>query len=309
MNFENLSPDMCAILAREMFKKETGYTNKTNTKLDEEICSSLIGTTYNVCSELWNHIDPLNNLALQELHPKIQIQQAHPKHLFWALLFLKCYCTEPILTRLVGGVDNKTFRKWSWAFVDGISLLKQRIIKLENRFMGWDGLSVCLISVDGMDCAIQEIWPFDKEIFSEKMNGPGYKYEIGVCIKTGWIVWVNGPFKAGRSDKTIFAEDGLKAALCDDEGVEVDARYQGDDQLKNPSVAQSREDRKQKGKVRARHENVNGCLKKFDVLNGIFRHDPKEKHGTCFNAVAVITQLQFELEGGLYSVDYNARYD
>jgi hypothetical protein len=83
--------------------------------------------------------------------------------------------------------------------------------------------------VDGVDCPIQEPYPFHKGIFSEKPNGPGYKYEVGVCIKTGAIVWVNGPFKAGKHDSTIFKEDGLKDALCDDECIEVDAAYQGDD--------------------------------------------------------------------------------
>ena len=168
---------------------------------------------------------------------------------------------------------------------------------------------VCLISVDGVDCPIQETYPFDPKIFSEKLNGPGYKYEIGICIKTGWIVWVNGPFKAGKNDKTIFGEDGLKDALHDDEGVEVDSGYQGNDKLKNPSVSQSRKDRIQKSRVRARHEIVNSYFKKFRVLDSVFRHDPKEKHGKCFNAVAVITQLRFAIEGALYEVEYDVRYD
>jgi hypothetical protein len=100
-----------------------------------------------------------------------------------------------------------------------------------------------LISVDGIDCAIQEHYPFDVQIFSKKLNGPGFKYEIGVCILTGDIVWVNGPFfKAGRNDVTIFVEDGLKFTLAADEAVEVDAGYQGDNQLKNPNVAQTRAD-------------------------------------------------------------------
>jgi hypothetical protein len=110
----------------------------------------------------------------------------------------------------------------------------------KNRFRNWDGISICLISVDGTDCPIEELYPFDKGIFSEKLNGPGYKYEVGVCIRTADIVWVNGPFKAGRADKTIFQEDGLRDALCDDECVEADAGYQGDDKLKNPNISQSK---------------------------------------------------------------------
>lgn len=164
------------------------------------------------------------------------------------------------------------------------------------------------MSVDGVDCAIKEPYPFNTGIFLKKLNGPGYKYEIAICIKTGAIVWVNGPFKAGRPDKTIFTDDGLKDALCDQECVEVDKGYQGDDKFKNPCISQSRNDRTQKSRVRARHENVNGVLKKFAVLDDVFRHKP-EKHQVCFDAVAVIAQLRFELDSPMYDVKYNAEYD
>lgn len=165
------------------------------------------------------------------------------------------------------------------------------------------------MSVDCVDCAVKEPYPFDKGIFSEKLNGPGYKYEIGICIATGDIVWVNGPFKAGKNDSTIFKEDGLMDALCEDECVEVDAGYKGSDKFKNPNISQCRTDRKQKSRVRARHEVANSRLKLFEVLNSIFRHEAKEKHQMCFDAVAVITQLMFEFHGRVYDVEYNAQYD
>ena len=49
---------MFATVAREVFDKKTGYSNKTTRALDNEICESLIGTSYEVCSELWNLISP-----------------------------------------------------------------------------------------------------------------------------------------------------------------------------------------------------------------------------------------------------------
>jgi hypothetical protein len=165
--------------------------------------------------------------------------------------------------------------------------------------------------VDGTDCPVKEPRPFDTKIFSEKLNGPGLKYEVGVAIQTCDIVWINGPFKAGRPDKTIFKEDGLKAALCEDERVEADRGYNGDDCLMNPDVAQSRDDRIQKSQVRGRHEIVNGRLKNFSILNDVFRTTGEKmfkKHGLAFGAVAVIVQLGFELHGHLYDVKYNANY-
>jgi hypothetical protein len=168
-----------------------------------------------------------------------------------------------------------------------------------------------LISVDGVDCGIKEPYPFNTSIFSQKLNGPAYKYEIGLCIVTGDIVWVNGPFEAGRHDATIFKEDGLRDSLCDDEGIEVDAVYQDDEKFKSPNVSQSRKDRRQKSQVRSRHEIVNSRFKDFNVLDMTFRHTKgmKEKHCICFDAVAVVTQLSFEFNGHLHSVEYDVRYD
>jgi hypothetical protein len=187
-------------------------------------------------------------------------------------------------------------------------LIYSQKIVWNNRFRNWDHSSLCLISVDGTDCPIKEPRPFNTEIYSQKLNGPGYKYEVGISIQNCDIVWINGPFPAGKADITVFKEEGLAQALCEDECVEADRGYQGNDSIKNPNIAQSREDRKQKSKVRARHEIVNGRLKVFGILDGVFRHSLRQ-HGNAFRAVAVIVQLGFELEGGLYDVEYNAKYD
>ena len=104
------------------------------------------------------------------------------------------------------------------------------------------------------------------------------------------------------------------AILADDEGVEVDAGYTGDHKFKPPETASSRVGRKQKSVVRGRHENVNGRLKIFDVLNIPFRHlQPRskmmEKHARSFEAIAVITQLKFENGESLYDVPYDLSYE
>jgi hypothetical protein len=66
MDFPIMTPATIADHAREMFKKNTGYANKTMKKLEEEICKSLIGTTYETASEGWNLINPSETAALQE---------------------------------------------------------------------------------------------------------------------------------------------------------------------------------------------------------------------------------------------------
>lgn len=264
------------------------------------------GCSVAVVAHIWGRIQP----ALTK-------PASHPKHLLWALVFIKIYSTEDVHSRIVGWPDRKTFRTWTWYILEKVAALKDEVIVLNNRFEGYDGSTTCLISLDCTDCPVMEPWPFDTKWYSQKMNGPAVKYEVAVCIKTGHIVWTNGPHPASANDATLFGNT-LADLLADDEGAEVDGVYKGHDKLKAPTVAKSRAERKQKSQARGRHENVNGRLKIFNVLNNSFRHTGEfatrgdtlmEKHAVCFNAVAVITQLGFSLgENKLYDVKYDVDY-
>ena len=122
--------------------------------------------------------------------------------------------------------DPKTFRKWSWYFVDKIASLEENVIRFDDRFIDWDNVTTCLMSVDGTHCPVNEPWPFDPKWFSHKFNGPAVTYEVGVCIKTGSIVWIYGPEVASMGDATMFKKK-LAGLLCENEGVEVDGGYKG----------------------------------------------------------------------------------
>lgn len=49
-------------------------------------------------------------------------------HLLWALMFMKVYGKESTMCSLAGGVDKKTFRKWTWFFVNAISNLETYVV-------------------------------------------------------------------------------------------------------------------------------------------------------------------------------------
>ena len=71
--------------------------------------------------------------------------------------------------------------------------------------------------------------------YSHKFNGPALRYEVAVCIQTGWIVWTGGPFPAGDfPDLEIYRLD-LKERLCEHERVEADEGYAGDLSVRTPS--------------------------------------------------------------------------
>ena len=155
------------------------------------------------------------------------------------------------------------------------------------------------MSVDGTDFRVRgKLLPNgqpDKRLCSYKFKGPALRYEVGMCIRTSDIVWINGPFLPGvYNDLAMFwSEGGLRDQLEDDERVEADDGYIGNcpHHCKCPKLMAHREDQKRmKARLRMRHETVNERFKNFNCLQDRFRH-PLEKHGNFFRAVAVLTQL------------------
>ena len=53
--------------------------------------------------------------------------KTQPKHMMWALLFLKTYASEENLSSLAG-VTPKTFRKWSWPCVAEIGNNMHKVV-------------------------------------------------------------------------------------------------------------------------------------------------------------------------------------
>ena len=142
---------------------------------------------------------------------------------------------------------------------------------------------------------IQEPWPFVRETsrkwYSHKFKGPGLRYEIGVSIRTGDIVWFHGPFPAGTPDITIFRMK-LKQRLGIREKVITDFGYRGEPSkisLPDDGLV-SHDDRVAASKARARHEALNGKLKRFSSLKQVFRHN-RDKHQYFFRAAITVLQL------------------
>lgn len=146
----------------------------------------------------------------------------------------------------------------------------------------------CLVTVDCTDVKCPNWGP----IFSTYKHGKkgGLRYEIAICIQTGHIVWINGPFPAGRfNDITIF-RSSLLSFLDEDERVEADDGYIGEAPLhiKCPkSFANPEETEYMQQRVRSRQETINKRLKDWNVLQVPYRHEP-EDHGWVFRACAVI---------------------
>jgi hypothetical protein len=146
-----------------------------------------------------------------------------------------------------------------------------------------------------------------KAFWSHKFRSSGLRYELAVCIKTGEIVWLHGPFPAGDWPDVNIFRHALKHYLGENERVEADDGYVGEDPkiIKTPKgvrFLESERVRSARGEARAHHETCNNLVRQFGVLSDVFHHDI-QKHGMCFRACAVLTQLSLELgRKHLYSV-------
>lgn len=117
MSFE---PNSFFILGNDMIKRRAMLPTATET--DIQRFRSVFGTSPQICSYLWDMCSYHTDL------PK----DSHPKHLLWSLMFLKLYRSESAHTSIAGGVDEKTFRKWSWILVSAISFLVPYVVSKTN---------------------------------------------------------------------------------------------------------------------------------------------------------------------------------
>ena len=136
---------------------------------------------------------------------------------------------------------------------------------------------------------ITERKPYCKRYFSFKFNGPGLKYEVGLSINTGRIVWVNGGIPCGLANDLSLARSKFVKKLLPGEKAIADKGYKDKKFFVTPDLV--RNDIDFQKMVRSRHENINFRLKTFKVISTKFRH-PLSKHVICFFAVTNIVQLK-----------------
>ena len=160
------------------------------------------------------------------------------------------------------------------------------------------------MSVNGTDFRIRQ--GYGRDFFSHKFKGPGLRYEVGICILTGHIVWINGPYECGMWNDILIFRDSLLTFLGPTERVEADDGYVGESPryVKCPaSFTNPIETLAMQSRVRQRHETANKRFKQWACLLNRFRHDIG-KHGDIFRAVAVVTQLAIQNGEPLFEVEY-----
>lgn len=224
-------------------------------------------------------------------------------YFFMAWHFLKRY-PEEFEREAQCGWHRDTCRDWGWYYVEKIRALK----KLKVSIPLSESSAIWTLTVDGQHCWMHEIahpeWSINTEWFSHKYNKAGVGYELGISLTEG-LVWLNGPFKAGRGDREIFREEGLLAELRKTKKKAIaDGGYYAEDLFDVVSTPNNVDEpivRKFKRRALRRHERFNGMMKEFDCLDERFRHNPA-RFADCFEAVAVICQYRLEHGSPLFNI-------
>jgi hypothetical protein len=171
-------------------------------------------------------------------------------------------------------------------------------------------LNNCLISKDGTDVRIPQQGPaISGNPFSLfKFKGKcGLRYKIGVDILAGNILWVNGPYAAGKYTDIKNFHHRLAHWLDEHKRVEADNGYIGEapQKVKCPGCKSNlTKNQAMQNWVRSRHESLNGQLKHWAILTSLYRHDLME-HGNVFWAIAVITQISINVGEKRFEVNYS----
>lgn len=304
---DNVTQDDFMCIGMSIMGRNHHHANETSRRR----FSAWFGTDPQTCAILWEKLNYYGWLDYAG------IRGTHPKHLLWSLMFLKCYATEAVHSANVG-VDEKTYRKWIWFYLEGITLLRKHIVGTDihsgysfydfathtifiyilyihikilwrNRCRQ-DTYQRCMVTIDGIDCQIEEPIPFSRKWYSHKFSGPGVRYELGVSINTGDIVSLHGPFPCGAYPDISIFRLGLKRMLGPGEKVIADRGYRGDTKTCTPLDSRNQQHSIAMGRARARHETINGRLKKWNCIKNVYRHH-LDKHYLIFTSIAIIEQI------------------
>lgn len=145
--------------------------------------------------------------------------------------------------------------------------IKTSQIIWNNRYTDAVRGQSCFVSLDALDIKILEPTPFDARWFSHKFHGPGLKYEIGLNIRNGDIVWAFGGYPCGEFPDLCLAREAFVLALNDNERAMADKVY------KDPSfITPNSSNSIQHNLIMSRHETVNKRLRQFNILKIEFRY-------------------------------------
>jgi hypothetical protein len=211
-NASIITPDEFLFLGLKLvgYKRRRIRSAKKKTNIDRFVAH--FGSVPCICASIWEDFQ-----TTQVIEARVPVEDLNVEYFLalMALHHLKRYPTEGE-REAIFDVSKKWGRNKVWFYVEKVQALKaQKIVWPDDNF----GDDIWAVTVDGTHCWIREpqhpTWSQDPEYYSHKYNKAGLNYKLAMSISQNRLVWMNGPFKAGMNDITIFTKKGLKEKLRD----------------------------------------------------------------------------------------------
>ncbi|CAB9519197.1 hypothetical protein SEMRO_996_G229350.1 [Seminavis robusta] len=259
---------------------------------NQERFRKAFGAATLTCSQMWN-----------DLVIRGEVTKSMPTRYFLlALRYLNTNDTQDDLMILFKIGSKHTIKTWTDAFVRKIQLLlKDKTISWEQADEGF----IFFMTVDGTHCRIEEPRPFSKDWSSHKFGGKAaLNYEVGLSIHKAKLVWLYGPTPPGKHNDLEVARLKLFPTMrvyneqhSKEPGLRIlaDGIFQvkaEEDIVSTNNEFDPKELSKFKDRAQSRQEEFNNLLKKWKVLDTVFRYeqgtDFQDQHKACFEAVTAI---------------------
>ena len=272
--------------------------NRCGEKKNRQRFNTNFGASPAVLCTIYKDLQEVNNEFIQ-----LEGSTANLKWFLRTILYLRRYPIEDDFETIFH-LSSRYVRGPIWKMIEKIQALKmKKIIWPDDLSFG----DIWVMTVDGTHVWIEEpaheVYSQDSDYFSHKFNKAGINYEIGISLATRKVIWMNGPFKAGRNDLQIFVKEGLENRLqMLGQKAIGDGIYRGhENTISYPNYHDSYAVKKFKSRALKSHEDYNGMCKTFKILSGRFRHGV-QKIASAFESVAVICEYKIEADEPLFDV-------
>lgn len=164
-------------------------------------------------------------------------------------------------------------------------------VRYENRFLNTEKDQKCFTSLDTIDFkmsdkALTGLRDSTDNYYSEVYKSQGIRYEVGIAVKTGDIVWKYGGLPCGSYPEINLANEAYIYAVKKDELTYANKKYHKSKFFITPNHTNVKEHKK----IMQRHKNLKKKIKYFEILNKPYRHII-DKHHLCFHAIVNIIQI------------------
>jgi hypothetical protein len=155
------------------------------------------------------------------------------------------------------------------------------------------------MALDGTECWIER--PLDntvqKHYYSGKKRKHTIKYEIGVQLQSGKIVWLAGGVPGSVHDITLYRSCGLRSYLLPGEMILADKGYIGDDIIITPfRPARSEEEKEFNSAISSLRQIVEHTYHRIKIFNFTqhkWRHH-LDLHPMAFKVICHTLNIEFE---------------